>query len=161
MIRLKNPYAQMEGYNCFGCSPVNPFGLKMEFFEEGDELICNWNPGNEFAGFHDILHGGIQATMIDEIASWVVLVKLDTSGLTLRLNARYRESVRISKGGISLRARLVEVRRSIATIHVQLLDGEGKLCSEGTVDYFIFPRERAVTDFHYPGKEAFYYEDMR
>jgi len=146
----------MKGYNCFGCSPANSIGLKMEFFEDGDELICKWNPGNEFAGFHDILHGGIQATMIDEIASWVVLVKLDTSGVTLRLNTRYRESVRISKGGISLRARLVEMRRSMATIQVELSDGEGKLCSEGTVDYFIFPRERAVTEFHYPGKEAFY-----
>ena len=41
--------------------------------------------GTEFAGFHDILHGGIQATMMDEIASWVVLVKLDTSGVTYPL----------------------------------------------------------------------------
>jgi acyl-coenzyme A thioesterase PaaI-like protein len=95
--------------------------------------------------------------MIDEIASWVVLVKLDTSGVTLRLNVRYREPVRISRGGISLRAGLVEMRRSIATIHVELSDGVGLMCSEGTVDYYVFPRERAVTEFHYPGKEAFYH----
>lgn len=156
MIRLKNPYAHKEGYNCFGCSPVNPFGLKMEFFEDGEELICEWKPGKEFAGFHDILHGGIQATMIDEIASWVVLVKLDTSGVTFRLNTRYKEAVRISRGSISLRARLVEVRRQIASISVQLKDGTGKLCSEGMADYFLFPKERAVREFHYPGKEAFY-----
>jgi len=156
MIRLKNPYASMEGYNCFGCSPTNPMGLKMEFFEDGDEVVCNWTPENGFAGFHDILHGGVQATMIDEIASWVVLVKMDTSGVTFRLNTRYKEPVRISRGGVSLRARLVEVRRSIATIKVELKDGEGKLCSEGTADYFLFPRERAVSEFHYPGKEAFY-----
>ena len=156
MIRLKNPYALMEGYNCFGCSPYNPFGLKMEFFEDGDEIICRWVPGEEFAGFHDILHGGIQATMMDEIASWVVLVKLDTSGVTYRLNTRYREAVRISRGGISLRARLVEVRRNIATIEVELRDGQGKVCSEGKADYFLFPRDRAVSEFHYPGREAFY-----
>ncbi len=128
----------------------------MEFYEDGDEIICNWVPGTEFAGFHNILHGGIQATMIDEIASWVVLVKLDTSGVTFRLNTRYREPVRISGGGVSLRAWLVEVRRGIATIKVELKDGEGKVCSEGTADYFLLPRERAVTEFHYPGKEAFY-----
>jgi acyl-coenzyme A thioesterase PaaI-like protein len=94
--------------------------------------------------------------MMDEIASWVVLVKLDTSGVTYRLNTRYREAVRISRGGISLRARLVEVRRSIATVEVELKDGLGKVCSEGIADYFLFPRDRAVSEFHYPGKEAFY-----
>jgi len=156
MISLKNPYALKEGYNCFACSPTNPMGLKMEFFEDGNELVCNWEPEGQFAGFHDVLHGGIQATMIDEIASWVVMVKLDTSGVTYRLNTKYREAVRISKGGVVLRARLIGQRRNIVTIAVELRDGEGKLCSEGTADYFIFPRERAVTEFHYPGKEAFY-----
>lgn len=156
MIRLKNPYALMEGYNCFGCSPANPLGLQMEFFADGDEVVCNWEPGENFVGFHDILHGGIQATMIDEIASWVVLAMMDTSGVTYRLNTRFREPVRISKGKITLRARLLEQRRSIATIEVELLDGEGKLCTEGRADYFTFPRERAVREFHYPGKQAFY-----
>jgi len=156
MIRLKNPYAHMEGYNCFGCSPFNPIGLKMEFFEDGEELVCKWEPDKQYAGFHDILHGGIQATLIDEIASWVVLVKMDTSGVTSRLNTRYRHAVQVSKGTVLLRARLLEHRRSIATIRVELMDGEGRLCSEGTVDYFIFPREQAVKEFHYPGKEAFY-----
>ena len=156
MIRLKNPYASEEGYNCFGCSPGNPIGLKMEFFEDGDEIICKWVPGVNYAGFHDILHGGIQATMLDEIASWVVLVKMDTSGVTSRLNIRYRNPVHISKGGVSLRARLLQQRRNIASIEMKMLDGDEKICSEGTADYFIFPRERAKSEFHYPGKEAFY-----
>lgn len=156
MIRLKNPYAKEEGYNCFGCSPGNPIGLKMEFFEEGDEIICKWVPGANYAGFHDILHGGIQATMLDEIASWVVLVKMDTSGVTSRLNIRYRNPVHISKGGLTLRARLLEQRRNIASIEMKMLDGDEKICSEGTADYFIFPQERAKSEFHYPGKEAFY-----
>ena len=36
MIKLKNPYAEYKEYNCFGCSPTNPSGLKMEFHEDGD-----------------------------------------------------------------------------------------------------------------------------
>jgi len=156
MIRLKNPYALKEGYNCFGCSPTNPIGLKMEFFENGDEIISKWVPEGNYAGFHNILHGGIQATMLDEIASWVVLVKLDTSGVTSRLNIRYRNPVCISKGAISLRARLQERRRSIVTIKMSLEDGDGQVCSEGTADYFIFSKDRAEREFHYPGKKAFY-----
>ena len=29
----------MEGYNCFGCSPDNEAGVRMEFYEDGDEVV--------------------------------------------------------------------------------------------------------------------------
>ena len=156
MIRLKNPYAERPGYNCFGCGPNNTAGLRMVFYEEGEEVVSTWLPDLQFQGFHDVLHGGIQSTMMDEIASWVVFVKLETAGVTYLLNMRYKAPVHISKGEVTLRARLVEQRRNIATIEVVLLDGEGKKCSEGTVDYFLLSKKRAETEFHYPGKDAFY-----
>ncbi|MEN8227479.1 MAG: PaaI family thioesterase [Bacteroidota bacterium] len=156
MIRLKNPYAEYKEYNCFGCSPTNPLGLKMEFYEEGDEIVSSWVPGINYQGFHDILHGGIQATMMDEIASWVVFMKLDTAGVTYTLKTRYRKPVRISRGSITLRAKLAKQQRSIATIEVILLDGDGNKCSNGLVDYFVLPRLKAEKEMHFPGKEAFY-----
>jgi len=155
MIKLKNPYAEYPGYNCFGCSPHNPTGLKMEFFKEGDEIVSTWSPGNDFQGFHDVLHGGIQATMMDEIASWVVFILLETAGVTYQLKTKYRKPVHISKGNITLRARLVKQLRRVATIEVTLMDGEGTACSEGLVDYFIMSREKAEKEMHFPGSEAF------
>lgn len=156
MIRLKNPYARYSEYNCFGCSPTNPSGLKMKFYEEGDSILCKWTPGHDFQGFHDVLHGGIQATMMDEIASWVVFMKLDTAGVTYRLQTVFRKPVRISKGEITLEAKLAKQERRIATIEVRLQDGEGTLCSESRVEYFVFPREKAEKEMHFPGREAFY-----
>ena len=40
MKKIRNPYLglQAQGYNCFACCPSNPFGLKMEFYEDGDDL---------------------------------------------------------------------------------------------------------------------------
>ncbi len=157
MIKLKNPYARMPGYNCFGCSPDNASGLRMEFYEEGEEVVSTWNPGTEFQGFHDVLHGGIQATMMDEIASWVVFVKLETAGVTYQLKTKFKRPVHISKGPVTLRARLVQQRRSIASIEAILLDGEGKHCSEGMVDYYLVSRERAEREMHYPGRDFFYH----
>lgn len=156
MIKLKNPYAEFPGYNCFGCSPHNPIGLKMEFYREEDEIVSTWNPEKDYQGFHDILHGGIQATMMDEIASWVVFVILETAGVTYQLQTKYRKPVKISKGKITLRARLVKQHRKIASMEVKLLDGEGTTCSEGLVDYFILTPEKAEKEMHFPGKEAFY-----
>ena len=47
MKKIKNPYAgtaEGMGYNCFACAPENPCGLKMEFFEDGEEVVCFWEP---------------------------------------------------------------------------------------------------------------------
>ena len=155
MIKLENPYADKPGYSCFGCSPANPSGLQMEFFKEGDELVCKWDPGEHFQGFHNILHGGVQATMMDEIASWVVFVMLDTAGVTYQLNTRFRKPVLISKGTITVRATLVRQEKRIAEIEARLYDGEDTLCAESQANYFVMPRDKAVQDLHFPGREAF------
>ncbi len=155
MISLKNPYAKFEEYNCFGCSPNNPYGLQMEFFKEEDEIVCKWNPNDHFQGFHDILHGGIQSTLMDEIASWVVFVFLDTAGVTYQLSTKFRKPVSISKGTITIRAKLVRQERRVAEIEASLFDGEDNLCSESRLNYFVMPREKAVRELHFPGKEAF------
>jgi uncharacterized protein (TIGR00369 family) len=159
MIKLNNPYAGLPGYSCFGCSPANSMGLKMEFFKEGDEVLCRWEPGEHFQGFHDVLHGGVQATMMDEIASWVVFVMLDTAGVTYQLTTRFRRPVRISKGTITVRATLVRQQKRIAEIEVRLYDGEGTLCAESQANYYVMPRDKAVQELHFPGKEAFFKQD--
>jgi acyl-coenzyme A thioesterase PaaI-like protein len=155
MNNLKNPYATMPGYNCFGCSPSNPAGLKMKFCEEGEEVVSEWEPDEYFQGFHDILHGGIQATMMDEIASWYVFAKMDTAGVTYRLTVRYRKPVHLSSGIINLRAGLKEQKRNIVVIGVTLCDGKGILCSEGEAEYFLLSPEKARERMYYPGREAF------
>lgn len=159
MRKLKNPYASYSEYNCFGCSPTNPAGLKMEFHEDGEHIVSNWNPGMDYQGFHDVLHGGIQATMMDEIASWVVFMKLDTAGVTYKLQTRYRKPVRVSKGSVTLRAKLVKQERRVASVEVLLLDGEGTVCSEGLVEYFVLPRQKAEQEMHFPGRDAFYEQE--
>ena len=38
MKKIINPWKDMEGYNCFGCSPDNEAGVRMEFYEDGEHL---------------------------------------------------------------------------------------------------------------------------
>ena len=38
----------MEGYHCYGCDPHSPQGLRMEFYEDGDDIVSVWNPRPEF-----------------------------------------------------------------------------------------------------------------
>ena len=42
MKKIINPWKDLEGYNCFGCAPNNESGVKMEFYEDGDEVVSIW-----------------------------------------------------------------------------------------------------------------------
>lgn len=156
MIKLTNPYSEHPDANCFGCSKLNPIGLKLEFFLDDDELVSTWTPGKNYEGWHDVLHGGIQATLMDEIASYVVMILMDTTGVTYEMKTRYRKPVLISRGPITLRARLTRKEKRIAEMDVKLYDGKGTLCSESLVGYFIIPPEKARKEMRFPGKEAFF-----
>ena len=48
MEKIINPWEGMEGYFCFGCAPNNESGLKMEFYEDGDEIVSKWVPEARF-----------------------------------------------------------------------------------------------------------------
>ncbi len=156
MRKIHNPYTSLEGYYCFGCSPDNEIGLQLEFEEHGEEMISYWEPKQHLQGYKDVLHGGIQSTLMDEIGSWYIQVKLQTAGVTSRMEIRYRKPVLITKGKIKLVAKLIQQRRNLADIGVKLYSSSGELCAEATITFFIFPKEVAKEKFHYPGFESFF-----
>lgn len=156
MKKLRNPYMDIPGYFCFGCSPLNSSGLRMEFFAEKDEIISYWEPEAAFQGYRDVLHGGIQATLMDEIASWAVQVLIGTTGVTSSLETRFHKPVFISGGKLTLRAKVSEIRRNIATINVELFDAKDEKCASCRAVYFTFRQEVAIRDYHYRGKESFF-----
>ena len=98
--KLYNAYEQHEGYNCFGCASGNEHGLRCEFYEEGEYITCHWMPRPEFQGFFHVLHGGIQATLMDEIACWNVFAKVKSAGVTVELTTKYRATVYSDRGEI-------------------------------------------------------------
>lgn len=155
MRKLNNPMNKYEGYQCFGCASHNENGLQMQFFEDGDEIISIWSPKSYFQGWINVLHGGIQATLMDEIASWVVFVKCQTAGVTSRMDIRLRKAVYVNKGDFKLRAKLKEMRRNIAFIEVALYDAEEQLCAEASVQYYTYPKEIAEEKLFYPGADKF------
>ncbi|MRT91591.1 PaaI family thioesterase [Ancylomarina sp. 16SWW S1-10-2] len=156
MRKIINPYIDDNNGKCFGCSPHNSMGLRMNFVEDGEYIIAEWEPQAHLSGFKNVLHGGIQATIMDEIASWVVFVKCQTSGLTTELNAKYRRPVLTDQGKITVRAKLISKERKFAKIHTEIFDHNGKLGSQADVTYMIFPQDIAKEKFNYPGIEAFF-----
>lgn len=160
LVRIKNVFAEngnRHNYNCFGCSPFNEIGLHLEFWESGEELLAKWKPNKMLEGWQDILHGGVQAALMDELAGWIVLIKLKTSGVTLELNVRYLKPLNISKGEITVRGKVISMENRMAKISLSLFDGLDQECANAEAVYFCFSEKVAKAKYHYPGHNAFYY----
>lgn len=149
MKKIRNPWIGLtdKGYNCFACAPTNPYGLKMEFYEDGDDIVSFWNPGKNYQGWLDTLHGGIQATLLDEIGGWIIARKFQTSGMTTNLNVKYKKPVPTGDGiEIEVRARVKEVKRMFVFIEAAI-SYNGEICSSAEMTYYTFPKDVAEKDF--------------
>ena len=159
--KIRNPYyaSGRRDYNCFGCSPNNEKGLKLTFELDGEEVMARWNPVTWAEGFRNVLHGGIQATLLDETCSWVVQALVRTVGVTTSMEISYRRAVLVSEGEITLRARLLEQNSRMAVVEGRILDKAGTVCAIAKCRFFLFPVDKAMSDYNYPGGDAFFEED--
>ena len=143
MKKILNPYLNKEGYNCVCCAPNNPVGLHLEFWEEGEDVLTIWNPGENYQGWINTLHGGIISMLMDEVAGWVINRKLQTTGVTMQLNVKYKKPVMTTDSQITVRGHIASQRRNIVTIHLTLENSQGEVCDEGEAIYFTFGPDKA------------------
>lgn len=155
MRKINIAYAEIPGYNCFGCSKENPIGLKLDFYETEEGVFAEWLPTNDYEGYHNHLHGGIQATLLDEIGSWIIPVKIGSSGVTRSLNVNYLKPIYVDHGKITISAKLLRYEKNIATIEAKIVDHENIERANARIEYFVFSEEVARKRFHFPGKDRF------
>ena len=154
MKKIINPLLGVEGYFCFGCAPDNEAGVKMEFYEDGDEIVSIWKPEKKYQSWLNTLHGGIQALLLDEICGWVVSRKLQTTGVTSKMETRYLKPVSTDDEHLVLRASIKEQRRNIVIIEASLYNSQQVLCSQAVCTYFTMSPEKAKEQMHFPGCEV-------
>jgi len=145
MEKIKNTYLGKEGYNCFACCPTNPIGLHLEFYKDGDEVVTTWQPSENYQGWVNTLHGGIIATLIDEVSAWAINAAFDVPVVTVtsRLEIKYKKPVSTLDRQITVRGHIESVMRNFYTIKVQLFNEKGEVCNEGTAVYYVMTEEEA------------------
>ena len=141
---------QPNSAHCFVCGRENTNGLGLSFYEVGpDEVTAEVVIPSHFEGYPGIVHGGIVAAMLDEIAGRAVLVgEHEHFRLTAKLEIRYRKPV---PSGERLQLRSVVERRRgrIAFAHAQLNLADGSLAAEAQVmltDIPELPADREVLE---------------
>lgn len=151
MKKIINPWKDVDGYMCFACSPDNPNGLYMEFYEDGDDIVALWKPTQYQQGWLDTLHGGIQSTLMDEVGAWVILRKLQTTGVTSRLDAKFMKSISTKESQISIRGRIKEQKRNAVFLETEIYNSQDELCARADLVYFVASQEKASEEFCFKG----------
>ena len=76
-------------HSCFVCGESNAHGLKLRFHAEGRVVTTKFRPGPEHIGFKGVVHGGLTATVLDEIMVWACLVATRKFAFCAELKVRY------------------------------------------------------------------------
>lgn len=98
-----------DDHMCFACGPANPAGLKMRFTANGDTVVSRLTVPEHLRGWSDLVHGGVVATILDEIMSWTAIHLLKTIILTKSMTVDFKRPVRIGRP-LEAVGRVVEVR---------------------------------------------------
>jgi uncharacterized protein (TIGR00369 family) len=97
-------------HSCFVCGESNPIGLKLRFETDGRIVQTHFVPRPEHAGFRQTVHGGLVATLLDEIMVWACAVQTKRFAFCAELNIRFQNPLRPNETVLAT-AELVENRR--------------------------------------------------
>lgn len=148
--KILNPWLDVPGYCCPGCSPTNDKGLRLQFFEDGDDIVSYWDPDPVYTSWKNTLHGGIHCLMLDEVAGWVVFHKLSTIAVTSRMETKYLKPITMDGGRIEMRARISKQMRNVAFIDAELIQ-HGEICTKAEIVYFCSPKDVAEKEYGFTG----------
>lgn len=120
---------------CFACGKSNPIGLKLDFESDGEQTISRLNFDKNFAGWENMVHGGILSTVLDE-----VMVKSATNKgfvcVTAELNIRYKKPCHTGTE-YELRGKVSEVTKRLILTEGEIIDKKGVVIASGSGKLFI------------------------
>jgi uncharacterized protein (TIGR00369 family) len=80
--------------SCFVCGLHNPVGLKLDLETDGHLVRTRFLAKAEYAGFRETLHGGIIATVLDEVMVWACGIQTKRFAYSVELNFRFLQPAR-------------------------------------------------------------------
>lgn len=75
--------------SCFVCGEDNPVGLDLRSESDGQMVQMRFVPKQEHVGFADVVHGGIIATVLDEVMVWACAIRTKRFAFCAELSVRY------------------------------------------------------------------------
>ncbi len=137
---LPNNY---PGQECFFCGEKNPIGLKLKFYfdEVTGEFTTDFLPSRLFAGLGDILHGGIQAGLFDEIMGWATHGLTGEPGVTTDLSLEFLKPVYLEEP-LQVSCRITSREGPRVRLSAEISQPGGIVCTKGVGTYRLLSEEK-------------------
>jgi len=140
-MKLLQPNSTM----CFICGLENPAGLKLRIYEVEPGMVeTTFTAPEYFQGYPGVLHGGIIASIIDEVSGRSLMGSMDNPRFmfTAKLEVRYRKNVPIGKP-LRIVGKAGADRGRSAEAWAGIYDAEsGELLAEGNTVLVNVPKPR-------------------
>ena len=93
LVKLYNT----DQHDCFACSPVNPIGLRMRFYSDGEKVYSWVAVPEHMGGWGRVAHGGIVSTLLDETMGWAGIYLLEQVTLTKTITVDFKNVVYVGE----------------------------------------------------------------
>lgn len=137
---IPNPYPEQE---CFFCGEKNPVGLRLTFYldEETGEVTTDYVPSELFMGLGNILHGGIQAGLFDEIMGWTTHTLTGQMGVTTKISTHFLKPAYVGTK-LTIACRITSQKNSKVQLEATIKTAEGAVCTRATGTYYLLPQDK-------------------
>ncbi|HDL02933.1 MAG: PaaI family thioesterase [Candidatus Zixiibacteriota bacterium] len=118
---------------CFVCGQKNDIGLKARFFFKDGKAVTEYTAEKRFEGYHGVFHGGITATLLDEVMIKALLAK-DIYALTVELTVRFHKTVHVGQK-LKLTGRVEKSKGRLYVTSGEVTSDDGELVATATGKY--------------------------
>ncbi len=120
-----------EDNRCFGCGD-NPWGLKLRFERRDGWVVAHTVLDENYQGFEEITHGGIVSTLLDEAASWAIILQHSVYGPSYHLECEFQQPVPVDEALI-IRGRSQSPRHGVSVAQAEVLNEESTCLASGEI----------------------------
>lgn len=122
-------------HSCFVCGESNSIGMNLRFTTDGRIVQTRFKPRAEHVGFKQVVHGGIIATLLDELMVWACAVQTKRFAYCAELTARFLAPLRPGEETIATGELVANRREKIFEAKAEIKDSAGKLLASATGKY--------------------------
>ncbi len=130
--------------HCFGCSRKNTHGLQLRFWRSEKGCFTRFSIPHHLCGFDGLAHGGIIATLLDEVAAWTIIARLGKFGLTREMVVRYLKPVPTDRE-LLIAGEIIDQDEKNVVLRSTIHAANSELLAEGE-STFAFPSLSAITN---------------
>ncbi len=121
--------------SCFVCGEANAAGLKLRFETDGRVVQTRFRPGPEHVGFRDTVHGGLIATLLDEIMVWACAVQSGRFAVCAELTTHFLKPIRPGAELVASGWLAANRKNKIFQAEASLTGQTGQILAEATGKY--------------------------